>query len=140
MLVLHYEDLAPLVAHAVDHQWLDSKTLEGCLLDRCLAAHREDNWPGADHLDDLAETDAERHTLSNLRCRPFQIDDPTQAINQCLKAIFENHFRRELTELQTRAANTPDTATQTFADLQQRIKEVQKLLRQPPRITGPAPL
>ncbi len=140
MLVLHYEDLAPLVAHAVDHQWLDSKTLEGRLLDRCLAAHREDNWPGADHLDDLAETDAERHTLSNLRCRPFQIDDPTQAINQCLKAIFENHFRRELTELQTRAANTPDTATQTFADLQQRIKEVQKLLRQPPRITGPAPL
>jgi DNA primase len=140
VLVLHYEDLAPLVAHALDHQWLDHKTMEGRLLDRCLAAHREDTWPGADHLDELMETDAERHLLSNLRCRPFQIDDPIQAINQCLKAIFDDHFRRELTELQTRAANTADTATQIFANLQQRIKEVQKLLRRPPRIAAPPPL
>jgi len=134
MLVLHYEDLAPRVAHALDHQWLDVRSLEGRLLDRCLAAHREDAWPGADHLDELLESDAERNTLTNLRCRPFQIDDPIQAINQCLKAIFEYHFRRELTELQTRAANTTDTATQTFTDLRQRIQEVQRLLRRPPRI------
>jgi len=134
MLVLHYEDLAPRVAHALDHQWLDIRSLEGRLLDRCLAAHREDAWPGADHLDDLGETDAERHTLTNLRCRPFQIDDPVQAINKCLKAIFDQHFRRELTDLQTRVINSNSNETQTIAALQQRIKELNKLLSRPPHI------
>lgn len=134
MVVLHYEDLAPSVAHALDHQWLDSGTLEGRLLDRCLAAHREDAWPGANHLDDLTETDAERNLLANVHSRPFQTDDPVQAINQCLKAIFDRHFRRELTELQTRVVNTPASETQILANLQQRIQEVQKQLRRPPRI------
>jgi DNA primase len=136
MFVLHYEDLASSIAHALDHQWLDTQTPEGRLLDRCLAAYREDAWPGADHLDDLLETDAERNLAANLRSRPFQIDEPTPAINLCLKAIFEKHFRRELTELKTRAVNLPAADHAALSALQQRIKDIQKLLRAPPRI-GP---
>ncbi|MGH8335476.1 MAG: hypothetical protein ACRETL_01325, partial [Gammaproteobacteria bacterium] len=134
MLVLHYEDLAPAIAHAIEHQWLNIRKLEGRLLDRCLAAHREDVWPGLDHLDDLLETDEERQLLANLRSRPFHTDEPAQAANECLKAIFETHFRRELTELNTRIANTSASDTAQVASLHQRIKEVQKLLRHPPQI------
>ncbi len=79
VLVLHYEDLAPSVAHVLEHQWIDIRTLEGRLLDRCLAAHREDAWPGSDHLDDLLETEEERHAAANLRSRPFVTDEPVQS-------------------------------------------------------------
>jgi hypothetical protein len=131
---LHYGDLASPIAHALDHQWLDIQTLEGRLLDRCLAAHREDAWPGADHLDELLETDDERNLAANLRSRPFQTDEPISAVNQCLKAIFEKHFRRELTELKTRAVNLPATDEAAFAALHQNIKAIQKILRSPPRL------
>ncbi|HVU38410.1 MAG TPA: DNA primase [Opitutales bacterium] len=134
MVVLHHEDLAPAIAHAIDHQWLDTRKLEGLLLDRCLAAHREDAWPGLDHLDDLLETDEERQLISSLRSRPFQTDEPFAAANQCIKAIFETYFRRELTELKTRIANTATSDATTLADIHHRIKEVQKLLRQPPQL------
>jgi len=137
VLVLHHEDLAPSIAHAIEHQWLDTRKLEGRLLDRCLAAHREDVWPGFDHLDELLETDEERQALDNLRSRPFHTEDPVQAANQCLKAIFETHYRRELTELNTRITNTSATDPAAIAKLHHRIKEVQKLLRQPPQIPQP---
>jgi len=137
MLVLHYEDLAPSIAHVLEHQWIDIRTLEGRLLDRILAAHREDAWPGSDHLDELLETEAERHALINLRSRPFHTDEPVPSANQCLKAIFETHFRLELKELKTRAANTPSADSATHATLFQRIHEVQKLLRHPPRLAVP---
>ncbi len=136
VLVLHHEDLAPAIAHEIDHQWLDTRKLEGRLLDRCLAAHREDVWPGLDHLDDLLETDEERQVLGNLRSRPFHTEEPVQAANQCIKAIFDAHYRRELTELNTRITNTSANDPATIATLHQRIKEVQKLLRQPPKITS----
>lgn len=134
MLVLHYEDLASPIAHAIDHQWLDLRKLEGRLLDRCLAAHREAVWPGLDHLDELLETDQERQFLTNLYSRPFHTDEPAQDANQCIKAIFETHFRRELTELKTRITNTATHDSAAGAALHQRIKEVQKLLRHPPHI------
>lgn len=137
MLVLHYEDLAPRIAHAIDHQWLDLRKLEGRLLDRCLAAHREDVWPGFDHLDELLETEEERQFLTNLHSRPFHTDEPVLGVNQCLKAIFETYFRREQTDLHNRIANTPASDAATVTTLHQRIKEVQKLLRQPPHITDP---
>jgi len=138
MIVLQHEDLAPSIAHAIEHQWLNTRKLEGRLLDRCLAAHREDVWPGLDHLDDLCETDEERHTLQNLRSRPFHTDDPAQAANECIRAIFETHFRKEQTELNTRIANTPASDTAAIAKLHQRINEVRKLLRHPPQISPPA--
>lgn len=134
MLVLHYEDHAPAIAHLLDPQWLDTRNWAGRLLDRCLAAHREDAWPGADHLDELLETDDEKTALANVRSRPFQTEDPLQNINECLKAIFENHFRHELEQLQTRAVNTPTHESENLSALSQRIKEVRKLLRQPPRL------
>jgi DNA primase len=139
MLVLHYEDLAPSIAHELDHQWLDIQTREGRLLDRILAAHREDAWPGADHLDELLESDEEHNQVANLRSQPFHFEDPVPAANQCLKAIFEKHFRRELNELTTRAANTPASDTSTHQTLHHRIREIQKLLRHPPRIPLPPP-
>ncbi len=137
MLVLHYEDLASPITQAIDHQWLDARKLEGRLLDRCLAAHREDVWPGLDHVDELLETDDERQFLTNLRSRPFHSDEPVLGANQCLKAIFETYFRRELSELHNRITNTAASDTETLTRLHQRIKEVQKLLRHPPQITEP---
>jgi DNA primase len=139
VFVLHYEDLASSIAHALDHQWLDTQTPEGRLLDRCLAAHREDAWPGADHLDELLESDDERNLATNLRSRPFESDEPVKHINECLKTIFTEHFRRELLELKTRAVNLAADNQTALANLQQRINEIQKLLRQPPRINPPLP-
>ena len=135
VLVLHYEDLAPSVAHVLEHQWLEVSTWEGRLLDRVLAAHREDAWPGADHLDDLLETDEERHAAANLRSRPFDADEPVQKINECIKAIFESHFRQKLNHLNTQAANTQDPPA--LHAIHQQIVEIRKLLKHPPRINPP---
>jgi len=137
MFVLHYEGLAPSIAHALDHQWLDTRTPEGRLLDCCLAAYREDAWPGVDHLDELLETDDERNLAVNLRSRPFQSDEPASDVNLCLKAIFEKHFRRELLELKTRAVNLSSDDQPSLSAIQKRILEIQKLLRTPPRINLP---
>ena len=135
VFVLHYEDLASSVAHVLEHQWIDTRTWEGRLLDRCLAAHREDAWPGADHLEDLLESEAERHAAANLRSRPFQADEPVQKINECIKAIFESHFRQKLNHLNTQAANTQDPPA--LHAIHQQIVEIRKLLKHPPRINPP---
>ena len=139
MYGFHYEHLAPSIAQLLENQWIDTTTWEGRLLDRCLAAHREDVWPGADHLEELFETEEERQVFSDLRSRPFSADtdEPIKAINECLKAIFEKHFRRELAALKTRVANTPITDQNTIAALVTRIKEVQQILKHPPRLEAP---
>ncbi len=134
VLGFHYESLMPAIAQLVDPQWIDSSGWAGRVLDRCLAAHREDAWPGADHLDELLETDEERRLLANLRSRPFQADDPIQAVNECIKAIFEKYYRRELSQLKTRLANTPLTEKSALAVLSARLKEVQQILRLPPKL------
>jgi DNA primase len=138
MLSFHYENHAPSIAQIVEPQWIDTSTWAGRLLNRCLAAHREGVWPGANHLDELIETEEERQALTNLRSRPFETEDPTQAVNQCIKAIFENYNRRELSKLKHRAAHTPLTDQKTHAELTALIREIQRLLRHPPQIDPPA--
>jgi len=138
MLSFHYEYLAPSIAQILDPQWIDTTNWAGRLLDRCLAAHREDDWPGADHLDELLETDEERLALADLRGQPFETDEPVVAVNECLKALFEKFFRRQLTQLKTRLANTPLADHATIATLATQIKETQQTLRHPPRLDLPA--
>jgi len=138
MLSFHYENHAPGIAQIVEPQWIDTSAWAGRLLNRCLAAHREGLWPGANHLDQLIETEEERQALTNLRSRPFETEDPTQAVNQCIKAIFENHFRRELSNLKNRAAHTPLTDQKAHAEFTARIREIQQLLRHPPQLDPPA--
>jgi DNA primase len=134
VLGFHDESLMPAIAQLIDPQWIDTSSWAGRVLDRCLAAHREDAWPGADHLDELLETEEERQLLANLRSRPFQAEDPIQAVDECLKAIFEKYYRRELSQLRTRLANTPLAEKDTMAALMARIKEVQQILRHPPKL------
>jgi DNA primase len=134
MLSFHYENLAPSIAQILDPQWIDTSTWAGRLLNHCLAAHREGIWPGVDQLQELFDTDDERHAVADLRSRPFQTEDPVQAVNECLKAIFEKHFRRELSHLKNQAAHTPLTEQETIATIYSQIKQLQHMLRHPPRL------
>ncbi|MGA2051740.1 MAG: DNA primase [Opitutales bacterium] len=132
MLSFHHESLAPSIAEVLDPQWIDTSAWAGRLLNRCLAAHREGLWPGADHLDDLLETEDERQALANLRSRPFHTDDPIQAVNECIRAIFETYYRREMSNLKNQAAHTPLTDQAAHAAFSTRVREIQQMLRHPP--------
>ena len=65
--------------------------------------------------------------------------NPRRPSTYASKPFLKNTFRRELTELKTRAVNLPAADHAALSALQQRIKDIQKLLRAPPRIGPPLP-
>ena len=132
-ILLHYPDLGPAIANALDLDWIRKDTPYAALLKRLVAEFREELWEGPEHLDRLLETDAEKNLVYGLLSKDFSLEDPVKNANQVLKSLFKHHLREQKHSIQLLINASPPEAFSERQKLQQKIIALRRL--EPPSLT-----
>jgi len=133
LLCLHHQPRIPEIAQIVDPEWISPDSQDGQLLLRLLADFKETIRDSLEHIDDLADTEDEQRRLFTLLNSPPKTDEPIEAINICLKRIYENFMAERIREVENRLVNTPPGDPGAEALLRERADR-RKLLKSPPQL------
>ncbi|HLP24067.1 MAG TPA: DNA primase, partial [Acidobacteriota bacterium] len=134
-ICLHHEPLLVAISHQLPHDWIDTTTLAGRLLERVLAEAQLNGWPGREALDQLLETDEEKTLIANLLFENPGDDDLVKFANEGLRALQRRFLepRQRQIELEIASQGTNGDA-HLFSLLKQRA-EILRQLQNPPKLT-----
>ncbi|WP_309379966.1 DNA primase [Cerasicoccus frondis] len=136
-IALHRPDLAQFYAQTIDHEWLDASRQDGRLLGVVLAEAENDQWEGVETLEPLLENEDERNYIYQLLTRELNFDDPVQAINECIRRLFELYLRRAQQNLEERILNANASPPEETRALHQERIRLRRLKLHPPTIELP---
>lgn len=134
---LHRPDLAQHYAQTIDHEWLDTSQRDGRLLGLVLAEAGIDQWDGAETLEPLLENEDERNYIYQLLTRELTFEDPIQAVNECIRRLFEQYIKRAQQDLEERILNAQSVPPEEMRKLHQERIRLRRLKLQPPTIELP---
>ncbi len=134
-ICLHHEPLLVAISHQLPHDWIDTSTLAGRLLERVLAEAQLNGWPGREALDQLLETEEEKTLIANLLFENPGDDDLVKFANEGLRALQRRFLepRQRQIELEIASQGTNGDA-HLFSLLKQRA-EILRQLQNPPKLT-----
>ncbi len=132
LVVLNHDALATTIAQHTPPEWIDTQTTAGRLLDRLLAALREQVIENARQFDGLVEDESERAFLMDKYALPERFDEPQAAAAQAFEALQKTFLRAQRALLENKLSHTTD-----FNEQKQLFDELLKIRSQ---IARPAPL
>jgi DNA primase len=133
-LCLHHDPLLAALASQLPHDWIDTSTRAGALLDRLLAEVQHNGWAGREQLDQLIESEEEKALIANLLFDAPGDEDLFKFANEGIRALQRNHLEPRLREIELEIANEGTNGdTHLFSLLKQRA-EIIRQLQNPPRL------
>lgn len=134
LTILHFENIGPILARTLPHEWIDLTHPAGALLNRFLAEFEQDAWPGRDHLDDLLETAEERTLVASLLFETPKIDDPVKVVNFGLALIQSRSLEPRVRQIELALANTASDSNVDANSLFKELLDIKRQLRAPLRL------
>ncbi|OHE70948.1 MAG: DNA primase [Verrucomicrobia bacterium GWC2_42_7] len=128
LLMLNYEYLDIPFSHTINPDWIEPDTMQGRLLVRFLDEIREGNWHGVKHLDELLSDDNEKNYIASLRYEDVNVENPIQAANACIRALYQNFIKKRITHLNIEINSTPFTHKEKLHQLQLELMKLRQLL------------
>lgn len=142
-IVLQDLNWAQRLAQVIEHNWVNTQTIEGKVLAQILAEAEADAWDGIHQADGLLQTQVERDCLYAVYAEEFKFEDVESAANECLARMSMRWVNRELRDLsdQLSAKNMDPTAVrEIFTRRNQLQRQKQALINQPPCALFPSPI
>ncbi|MBA4137536.1 MAG: DNA primase [Opitutus sp.] len=133
-LCLHHEPLLLAMAAQLPHDWIDTSTLAGRLLDRVLAEAQHNGWPGREHLDQLLETQEEKALAATLLFEPPGDEDLVKFANDGIRALQRRHHEPRLRQIELEIASQGTNGDPHLFSLLKQRAEIIRQLQNPPRL------
>jgi len=134
-LCLHHEPLLVALSHALPHDWLDTSTTAGALLDRILAETQHNGWAGREALDQLIETEAEKTLAATLLFENPGEDDLVKFANEGLRALQRRFLEPRLRQIELEIASGGTNGDAHLFSLLKQRAEILRQLQNPPKLT-----
>ena len=137
LFILHHNQLAVQLAHAIQPEWLDLTSPSGTILAKALAEIREDNGNGLASLDELLENDDERNTAYEILSQKPVHNDPVDMRNTCnasLQALFKRYLNTKENEIRERFANLKPEGTDQLAKLRTELASLRSQRKTLPKL------
>jgi len=134
-LCLHHESVLHGLSQHLPHEWIDSSTLPGRLLDRILAEAQHNGWAGRESLEQLLETEEEKSFAATLLFDPPGEENIAKITNEGLRAMQHRFIEPQLRQIELEIASK---GTIGDASLISHLKQRTALTRQlqnPPKLT-----
>jgi DNA primase len=131
LLCLHFEALGKPLAQMIPHEWLDTSSLAGGLLNRFLNEFEHDSWPGRDHIDGLLESPEEKNLIASLLFDSPQIDEPIKVANEGLRQLRNRALSPRLRQIELALATHGADSTVDVISLIKERTDIQRQLRAP---------
>ncbi len=133
-LCLHDESVLVALSSQLPHDWIDSSTLAGRLLDRFLAEVQHNGWPGRAHIDQLLETQEEKALVANLLFEGPGDGDVVKYANEGLRALQRSHFEPQLRQIELEIASQGTNGDNHLFSLLKQRADIIRQLQNPPKL------
>ncbi|WP_415908262.1 DNA primase [Oleiharenicola sp. Vm1] len=131
-LCLHHEPLLLGLSQQLPHDWIDTETTAGRLLDRVLAEAQHNGWPGREALDQLLETEEEKALAANLLFEGPGDEDLVKFANEGLRALQRRFLEPQLRQIELEIASQGTNGdAHLFSLLKQRAEIIRQLQNSP---------
>jgi len=131
MVCLHYEHMGHSIVTHLPHDWVDSGSVAGRLLNRFLSEFEQESWPGIEHLSDLLENPEEEALIASLLFDNPPFDDPVKIATEGLRDLRSRFLEPRLRQIELDLANHhADSGLDPISLLKDR-SVIQRQLRQP---------
>jgi len=137
-LILHFEALGRPLALAIDHQWIDTTSRAGHLLDLFLNDFAHDVWPGVDHLEEHLDAPEDSSFVASLLFETPSIDDPVKIANDGIRRIVSNFCIPKIRKIELEIAAKQQNFDSDLLSLLKTGEELRRLKLNPPTIRTPA--
>lgn len=136
-IVLQDVDWAQRLAHVIEHEWVDTRTIEGRVLSQVLAEARNDAWEGVHHADALFDDQAERDCLYAVYAEELSLEN---SVDEYLRQVVSRHLSRQVETISRQLRQTECTREQQRELFQKQVqitRQRMELNRNPPRVELP---
>ncbi|MDF9827995.1 DNA primase [Ereboglobus sp. PH5-5] len=134
LLCLNHESLGVPIAHLLTDErigWIDQTHPVGQLLNTALSHFEQNDWPGRDHLDEIAENDEQRALAAAILAETCEHDDPRRIANQALTAIRNRALEPQLRQIELALSTLQANSEVDAISLIKQRTDIQRQLRQP---------
>lgn len=133
-LCLHDERILLALSTQLPHEWINSATLSGRLLDRFLAEAHHNGWPGRDRMDELLETEEEKTLVANLLFENPGDEDIGKFASDGLRALQRLHLEPQLRQIELEIANEQTNGDVHLFSLLKQRADILRQLQNPPKL------
>lgn len=133
-LCLHHEPLLLALCQQLPHDWIDTSSVAGALLDRVVAEVQHNGWPGREHLDQLLESQEEKALAANLLFEPPGDEDLVKFANEGLRALQRRALEPRLRQIELEIASQGTNGDPHLFSLLKQRAEIIRQLQNPPRL------
>ena len=134
-LCLHHEPLLVALSHSLPHDWIDTTSTAGALLDRILAEAQHNGWAGREALEQLLETEAEKSLAATLLFESPGDEDLVKFANEGLRALQRRSLEPRLRQIELEIASGGTNGDAHLFSLLKQRAEIIRQLQNPPKLT-----
>ena len=134
-LCLHYEPLLLALSHQLPHEWIDTSSMAGRLLDRFLAEAQHDLWPGRDQIDQLLDSQEEKTLVATLLFDAPGDEDVAKMANEGVRAMQRRFLEPQLRQIELEIASKGAIGDPSLSSLLKQRADLTRQLVNPPKIT-----
>jgi DNA primase len=134
-ICLHNEALLRDLSMQLSHEWVDTTTIAGRLLDRLLAEVQHNGWSGSESLDQLLEAEEEKTLVASMLFQAPGDEDWTKIVNEGLRHLQKRFLEPKKQQIELEIASKGAIGDATLPSLLKQRAEITRQLLNPPRLT-----
>ncbi|MCH6257152.1 DNA primase [Puniceicoccaceae bacterium K14] len=132
--LLHYDEFGAEAAQIIDPEWLETRTLEGELLNHVLNEFLHDMWDGAENLNESLDRDELSQLTANLLFEETNFEFPDKIINEAIKSLARKHADQKIKQINLEIARKGSNFDDETKSLLQQSSALQKIKANPPQL------
>ncbi|HWA28624.1 MAG TPA: DNA primase [Lacunisphaera sp.] len=134
-ICLHHDMLLQALATQLAHEWIDTTSLAGRLLDRVLAEVQHNGWNGRESLDQLLETEEEKSLVATMLFQAPEDEDWVKIANEGLRQLQQRFLEPKKQQIELEIASKGAIGDATLTSLLKQRAEITRQLLNPPRLS-----
>lgn len=132
---LHNEALLQQLSSHLVHEWIDTTTNAGRLLDRLLAEVQHNGWNGQESLEQLLETEEEKTLAATMLFQAPGDEDWGKIVNEGLRHLQKRFLEPKKQQIELEIASKGAIGDPTLPSLLKQRADITRQLLNPPRIS-----
>ncbi len=134
-LCLHDEAVLKQLSHHLPHEWIDSTTTAGRLLDRLLAEALHGGWNGRESLEQIVEQQDEKILVATLLFDAPNLENMEKITNEGLRSMQRRFLEPRQRQIELEIASKGTIGDPSLISLLKQRAEITRQLQNPPKLT-----
>jgi DNA primase len=134
-LCLHDEAVLKQLSHHLPHEWIDSTTTAGRLLDRLLAEALHGGWNGRESLEQIVEQQDEKILVATLLFDAPNLENMEKITNEGLRSMQRRFLEPRQRQIELEIASKGTIGDPSLISLLKQRAEISRQLQNPPKLT-----